>query len=315
MPRAVRCFEGVPTIVDVDAPPPTDEHVRVRVVSAGICGSDLHLASWNLRSTLGHEFAGLLDDGRPVAVEPVDACGECDACRADDYHLCVRGVRALIGVGRDGGMADQCNVPVTSIAPLPRALDPRDACLAEPLAVAVHGTRRGDVQPTQRVAIIGGGTIGQCALVAATARGAQVDVAARHDRQREVAQRLGARSLEPTDGYDVVIEAAGTGDALADAINRCKPGGAVVLLATYWDGHIDLPAMETTLREIRLVPASLYNRANGIRDFDVAVDLLSQNPEITRAIITHRFPLDAVAEAFDTARDRQAGAIKVVLEP
>jgi len=179
----------------------------------------------------------------------------------------------------------------------------------------VHGTRRGNVQSHQRVAVIGGGTIGQCALAAATARDAHVDIATRHDAQRDAAQRLGARSLEPTDGYEVVIEAAGTADALSDAVNRCKPGGTVVLLATYWDGRIELPAMETTLREITLVPASLYNRANGVKDFDVAVDLLARNPEITKAIITHRFPLDAAAEAFDTARDRQSGAIKVVLEP
>ena len=74
----------------------------------------------------------------------------------------------------------------------------------------------------------------------------------------EAASRLGAG--EPTDGYDVVIEAAGTDSAMADAVSRCRPGGRVVLLASYWDGVVQLPGLEVTMKEVTLVPAAMYGR-------------------------------------------------------
>jgi threonine dehydrogenase-like Zn-dependent dehydrogenase len=117
-----------------------------------------------------------------------------------------------------------------------------------------------------------------------------------------------------SDGYDVVIEAVGTSAALARAIELCRPGGRVVLLGTYWDG-VEIQGYDLTMKEIDLLPASMYSRAGPSRDFDVAAAILADRPEISGTVITHRFPLDAAQEAFETARDRAAGAIKVVLEP
>jgi threonine dehydrogenase-like Zn-dependent dehydrogenase len=159
---------------------------------------------------------------------------------------------------------------------------------------------------------VGGGSIGQLALIAGQAAGARVDLEARHDRQREAAARLGAG--EVTDGYDAVIEAVGTASALSRAVQLCRPGGKVVLLGTYWDGS-DLPGIDVCMKEVELVPASMYARVGPSRDFDVAAAVMAQRPEIAGALITHRFPLDAAVEAFEAARDRAAGAIKVVLEP
>ncbi len=136
---------------------------------------------------------------------------------------------------------------------------------------------------------------------------------ARHDRQREAADRLGAG--EATDGYDVVIDAAGTSTAVADAVARCRPGGTVVMLASYWDGMVEVPGLEVTTKEISLVPAAMYGRVGPSRDIDVAAAILAARPEIADTLITHRFPLDAAAEAFAVAADRAAGSIKVVLEP
>jgi threonine dehydrogenase-like Zn-dependent dehydrogenase len=309
--RAVRCHEGQPRVVEVD--PPSGDGVVVTVSSAGICGSDLHLLDMGLPATFGHELAGVLPDGRQVAVEPLAPCGGCEACVAGDHQRCVLGPAIVLGVGRDGGMADQCIVPARAIAPLPSGIDPADGCLVEPLAVAVHGVRRGGVRGGQRVAVVGGGSIGQAALVAAQATGAVVDLVARHDRQRDAAARLGAG--EPSDGYDIVIEAAGTSSALADAVRRCRPGGRIVLLGSYWDGSVELPGLEVTMKEVTLVPAVMYGRVGPSRDIDVAAALLASRPELPGTIITHRFPLDAAAEAFTVAADRAAGAIKVVLEP
>ena len=310
--RAVRCPEGIPTVVDV--PEPTGDGVLVTVASAGICGSDLHLLSFSLPATFGHEFAGTLADGTPVAVEPIDPCHVCDACIDGNTQLCVRGPSMAFGVGRDGGMAEKVLVPTSSIARLPVGVEASNGCLVEPLAVAVHGVRRGNIRGSHRVAVIGGGTIGQTALVVAQQTGAKVDLSARHERQIEAATRLGAGSLDGN-GYDVVIEAAGTASALAEAADRCRPGGTIVLLGSYWDGTVEMPGMAIGMKELTLVPAVMYGRSGPSRDVDVAATILAQRPELSDIIITHRFPLDAAAEAFAVAADRSAGAIKVVLEP
>lgn len=310
--RAVRCPEGIPTVVDV--PEPTGDGVLVTVASAGICGSDLHLLSFSLPATFGHEFAGTLADGTPVAVEPIDPCHVCDACIDGNTQLCVRGPSMAFGVGRDGGMAEKVLVPTSSIARLPVGVEASNGCLVEPLAVGVHGVRRGNIRGSHRVAVIGGGTIGQTALVVAQQTGAKVDLSARHDRQIEAATRLGAGSLDGN-GYDVVIEAAGTASALAEAADRCRPGGTIVLLGSYWDGTVEMPGMAIGMKELTLVPAVMYGRSGPSRDVDVAATILAQRPELSDIIVTHRFPLDAAAEAFAVAADRSAGAIKVVLEP
>jgi threonine dehydrogenase-like Zn-dependent dehydrogenase len=284
------------------------------VASAGICGSDLHLLSWDMPTILGHEIAGVLDDGTLVAVEPIAPCFECAPCRNGEYNLCAVGPDMIMGIGRDGGMADECLVPASSIVPVPSGLSSHDACLVEPLAVAVHGVRRSQIAPAERVAVVGGGSIGQCAVVAVQATGASVAMEARHDAQRSAADRLGATPIGDGD-YDVVIEAAGNAGALARAVELCRPGGRVVLLASYWDGTVDIPAYAVCMNEINLIPASMYGRVGPSRDFEVAVALLAARPEVPETIITHRFPLDAVVEAFTVAHERQAGAIKVVLEP
>jgi threonine dehydrogenase-like Zn-dependent dehydrogenase len=309
--RAVRCIDGVPSLVD--APAPSGEGVNVHVVSAGICGSDLHLLQWNLPFVMGHELAGTLDDGTPVAVEPIEPCWVCPPCRDGAYNRCVKGPAMVMGVGREGGMAERCLVPATAIARLPAGIALRDACLVEPLAVAVHGIRQGRIAGSQRVAVVGGGAIGQTALVAAQAVGATVDLEARHDSQRDAAERLGAGRV--TGEYDVVIEAGGTASALARAVELCRAGGRVVLLGTYWEGGVVMPGIEICMKEIEMVPACMYGRSGPSRDFDVAVAILASRPAVSAALITHRFGLEAAAEAFTVAQDRAAGAIKVVLEP
>ncbi len=310
--RAVRCSKGHVDLVDV--PSPKGEGIRLRTRSAGICGSDLHVVNSQFAPahTLGHEIAGVLPDGTAVAIEPLAACGHCDACATGDYQRCREGLSIVLGIGRDGGMAEEVVVPERAIVPLPAGIAVEDACLVEPLAVAIHGLRLAGVRGDHRVAVVGGGTIGLCAVAAVTGLGASVALVARHDSQREAGARLGA--TEASGEYDVVIEAAGTSSALTDATALAKSGGTLLLLATYWDGF-EIPAFDICLREIRIVPSSMYGRGDEGRDVDAAARLLASRPEIPEILITHRFPLEGAAEAFATAADRSSGAIKVVLEP
>lgn len=310
--RAVRGTDSGIELVDV--PPPRGEGVRVRMRSAGICGSDLHMIGTPLVAgrILGHEVAGLLDDDTPVAVEPLAACSDCETCRRGDYNLCATAARAMVGVFSDGGMAEELRVPAAAIVPLPSGIPVEEACLVEPLAVVVHGLRRARFSGEQRVAVVGGGTIGLCAVAAAAHGGAEVGLEARHQAQLEAGARLGAG--EATGHYDLVIECAGTASALARGVELCRPGGVLLLLAAYWDGF-SLPGMALCMKEVSIVPAWMYGRQGATRDVEAAAALLAGTPELAATLIRHRYPLDGALEAFAMAADRKAGAIKVVLEP
>jgi len=313
--RAVRVNEH--QVAVVDAPEPAGDGVLVRIASAGICGSDLHMVdSMRLRATLGHEFAGFLPDGRLVAVEPLAACRVCGPCRDGRPYHCELGLRMYVAAF-DGGMAETCLVPEATIVPIPTGVDPRDASLVEPLAVAVHAVRMAGPLAGSSVAVVGGGSIGLCLVPTLQAVGVtQVDVVARHDHQRAAAARLGATSSEAdVDRWDVVFDAVGTADSLAQCVAMTRASGRVVIVGVYWDGTVPLPGMAVCFKEVRLLPSMMYGSEGPVRDFDLAARLLAARPELGPTLITHRFPLDAAADAFACARDRQAGAIKVVLEP
>jgi threonine dehydrogenase-like Zn-dependent dehydrogenase len=218
----------------------------------------------------------------------------------------------IFGIMRDGGMADELIVPPRCIVPLPNGVAARDASLVEPLAVAVHGFRMIGLRGGQRVAVVGGGSIGLCAVAAARFAGAEVGLEARYDRQREAGERLGAKPIEGE--YDVVVECAGSESAVQRMCELARPGATIILLSSYW-GPLALPGFLVMLKELRLQPSSMYGRHSTGRDSEAAAALLGANREIPGAIITHRLPLAAAREAFDIARDRKAGAIKVVLEP
>lgn len=296
-----------------DAAGPSGDGVRVRVRAAGICGSDLHMMEINfpLKYIMGHEAAGLLDDGTPVAVEPVSPCGECELCRRGDYNLCRDATASLLGVGCDGCMVDEMQVAQRCVVPLPSNADIKDGCLVEPLSVALHGMRKAGLKPDQRVAVIGAGAIGLCAVAVASDAGAEVGLVSRYEHQSLAGKRLCAAPVEGK--YDLVAECTGSKDAVKQAVDLCRPGGRVLLLGTYWEG-VPL-SMAVMLKEITVVSSYMYSSCGGVRDFEAAAGLLSRRPEIAGTLITHRFPLSEAKQAFAVARDRKSGAIKVVLEP
>ena len=313
--RAVRATgDGGVGVVQVDATVP--EHavdpVLVRVRACGICASDLHLAGWNIPVTLGHEFAGVLDDGTAVAVQPIVWCGECDRCLAGDTQLCRTGLSRLHGVSVDGGLADEVVVDRSCLVALPAGVTPEIGALVEPLAVAGHAIGRAAPPAGSSVLVIGGGSIGLAVVAAARGRALDVDLVARYPHQHEAGERLGARR-ELQDEYDVVVDAAGTQSSLDAAVARVRPGGTIVVAATYWDPVSFGSALLS--KEARVVPATMYGHDHGVREFDTAAALLAARPEIADALVTHRFGLDDAVEAFRTAGDRASGAIKVVLAP
>jgi 2-desacetyl-2-hydroxyethyl bacteriochlorophyllide A dehydrogenase len=310
--KAVRFTEqGIETL---EVPKPKGGGVIIDIRSAGICSGDLSIIKGGPHPfTLGHEMAGYCEDGRAVAVEPIIPCWSCDQCRLQNYQRCRRGDQIIVSFGCDGGMAEQIHLPEHCLVPLPSGLDARDGCLVEPLSVAIRGLRQGKVTAGQRVAVIGGGTIGQLCVAGAVALGAEVALAARHRVQIAAGEQLGAQAIGNGE-YDVVLECAGTESALNEGCALLRPGGTLVLLGVYY-GRISLPGMEVLHKELHIVSSICYSRHSGGRDVDNAAALLAANPMIAQAVITHRFPLADAAEAFRVAQDRSAGAIKVVLEP
>ena len=293
--RAVRTVDGVFEVVEV--PEPDGDGVLVEVASAGICGSDLHVAGFGLPTTFGHRCL----------------VGEVQQCRD----------MALYGFAMDGGMADRLRVDPACVLDLPDGLSVADACLVEPVAVSVHAVASAGVESGHRVLVVGGGTIGLTAVAVARSVGADVDMSARHAHQVAAAERLGA-GVAPSGEYDVVVEAAGTESALVLAIDHARPGGTVSLPGVYWDGLALPNVMTMFLKEVRLVPSSMYGCARGVhahgvgsigQDADPAGELHAAARLLAAAVVTHRFGLDEAAEAFRVAACRSAGAIKVVLEP
>jgi threonine dehydrogenase-like Zn-dependent dehydrogenase len=312
--KSVRVIDGAPTLED-GVFVLRDGDVRVKVAAVGICGSDLHLLEngWAEGRVLGHEISGHLDDGRAVALEPFRSCGQCRSCDEGDRHACEHGAEVM-GIMADGGMAEYLSVPPAALVPLAPGVDIGDASLVENLAVAVHGLHRARLASGERVAIVGAGAIG-LALAAALRRGGFApSIAARHEHQRVAAERIGATVIDETaDGFDVVFDAVGNTASIQESVRRVRRTGRICMVGSFW-GTVEID-VGLLMQEAELIPAMMYGRTPGGREIDGAATLLAELPELGDTLITHRFPLDAAPDAFATASDRAAGAIKVVLEP
>jgi threonine dehydrogenase-like Zn-dependent dehydrogenase len=310
MVRAVRNAPPGVEVVDIDEPGGDGELVRVAVT--GICASDLNYLRWGSTQIAGHEFAGVLEDETPVAVEAIFGCGACVQCEQGSYNLCEEGPTAL-GMVDPGGMCEWYRAPRHALVPLPRGLDLADAALVEPASVAWHSCHLGGIGTDTRVAIVGAGAIGILAAASAQTMGAaDVAVEARHSHQHEARERIGAATT--TAGYDVVIETGGSESALHRAVQLARPGGTVVYVGVY-DPDTTWPHQDAFMREVALRPSLGYGGHDGRREFAEAAQMLAARPELARMLITHRFPIEDAPEAFRVARDKSKGVFRVVVEP
>ena len=321
---------------ETTVPSPGPGEVLLRVRACGICGSDLHFyrGEFPLPPAVspGHEFAGEVAEvgegvrefapGRRVVVEPLRTCRECHYCRAGDYQLCPK--RVLVGTFASGGLAEYVAIPAYTLYPLPDGLDFELAALAEPLAVAVHGLHLVDLSRGERVIVLGSGSIGVMATLAARALGAaEVTVTYRYQHQAEAALAAGATRVVPADDVsglsgekpDVVVETVGGhAETLSQAIGLVRPGGRVSLLGLF-TGPVQVNALTMMLNEVRLAGGFAYCRSGRSSDFETALRMIEADPERARAIITHRFPLAEADQAFRTAADKSSASIKVQVQP
>lgn len=329
---------GTVVVEEVARPTPGPDDVVVAVRSCGICGTDLH---WYHDTMMipavcpGHEIAGEVAEvgsavrglraGDRVALEGIASCGSCRSCAAGNYHLCPS--IGIVGITIPGGFAERVRLPARHCFPIPHDIDFPTAALSEPLAVAVHGARIGGLSLGQRVVVLGAGTIGLAAVIAARAGGAgEVLVTARRPQQRAAALALGAdrvfddadesalREAAQESPVDLVLETVGgMADTLEVAIGVCRPGGTICVLGVYTK-PIVFPSIFMIAKELRLQGSMVYNRAGARADFEIVEDILArQGKRIGETLVTHRFPLADIAAAFRAADDKGTGSIKVTV--
>jgi threonine dehydrogenase-like Zn-dependent dehydrogenase len=310
--KAVRSVEGGVAVVMLDEPPGVGEVLQMKATS--VCGSDLSYIRFGSRAILGHELAGLREDGTAVVVEALYGCMECAQCRRGAYNLCpTHGERAL-GVTADGGMAEHFRAPAARLVAVPPGLDLKDASIVEPASVSWHALRLAGTGPGKRVAVVGAGALGLLAVAGAhRMRAEDVALEARHPHQEEAGERLGAR-IGSAGLYDVVVEAAGTPSSMARCAELVAPGGTIVVLGVHF-GPVQLDWMPLFHREARVIPSLGYCAHEEGREMEDAAAMLAANPEIARTVITHRFPIEDAGEAFRVAGNKTSGAIRVVIEP
>ena len=313
-------------------PDPGPGEVVVRVGMAGLCGTDYRI--WTGDRPVGyplvpgHEFVGQVSavgrgvtrvrPGDRVAVEPNYSCGVCPLCREGNRNLCLS--RTAVGIDVDGCFAEHARVPERCCWPAPAGVADDDLLITEPLAVIVRAVARGAVQRGESAAVVGAGSLGLLALQVLRGRGARVLVVSRTTRRFALARELGAEAthavadgpLETTarafsgrEGIDVVLETAGTAEAVAHALALVRPGGRVVLTGL---PHEPTPVafFSVVRREVTIAGSMIYQD-----EFPEAMRLIAAGTVRTTPLVTHRFPLDAISEAF--AAHERPDSIKVAV--
>lgn len=343
--RKLKAARGL-DLQDIQPPKaPGPGEVLLRVKSAGVCGTDLHIDEWTpsyhfvtavLPVTVGHEFSGEVaacGDGvsglllqQLMAVRPSVVCGQCEACLAGEPDGCV--TRRGIGVTRDGGFAPWVLVPARNCVPIPAGVDAEVAALTEPLTVSPEAVRTGSVRRGDRVLVLGPGNIGQGIAIFARAAGdSQVVVAGHGDTARfKVLRKMGFTDLVHLDDhangdmasglaaylqggkFDVVIEATGAAAVIGPALRALKTHGVLVITGIHAAPvPIDLTALVRQHQQIR----GSYRAPE--RAWPEVVDFMRSQQETLRHMITHRVPLPQAYEGFALARNKVA--TKVMVQP
>ena len=315
-------------------PAPGAGEALVRVRAAGLCGTDFRIWSGDrpVRYPLimGHEFIGEVaavgsgvqnvKAGDAVAVEPNYSCGTCALCREGNRNLCLS--RTAVGIDVDGGLAELACIPARCCWAAPAELSPEQLLLTEPLAVVVRAVNRGGARAGETAAVVGVGTLGLLAVQVLRARGARVLAVSRSDRRFPLARELGAegvhsltagsgaeaaRRFSGREGVDLVVETAGTPEAVEEALGLARPGGRVVLTGLPHDPS-QVHFFWVVRRELTILGSMIYQD-----EFPEAMRLLRTGAVKVEPLVTHRFRLDAVNEAF--AAHQSPASIKVAVIP
>jgi threonine 3-dehydrogenase len=323
---------------EVPRPPVGINDVLVRVHRTGICGTDLHIESWDPWAAktivpplvVGHEFVGEIVEvgsnvsdfspGDLVSGEGHVVCGRCRHCLAGRRHLCAHAIG--LGVGRDGAFAEYVALPMTNIWHHWAGIDEEVAAIFDPFGNAVHTALAFPVLG-EDVLVSGAGPIGLMAAAVARHAGARyVVVSEPNPVRRAIAERMGATlAVDPrehdlrdvatglgmVEGFDVALEMSGNAAALRAAIGAMAHGGAIAILGIPTE-EISIDVNEIVFK--MLTVRGIYGREMYETWYKMTV-MLQSGLDITPAI-THRFSFREHEAAFAAARSGDAG--KVIMD-
>lgn len=348
MRAAVKTAEGTFRVEDVEEPQiPTPSFVKVRVRVAGICGTDLR--HWKKHEPelechiMGHELAGEVVEvgegvtnvkvGDRVVVETVMGDGVCPYCHIQRYNICehLYDVRTQY-VSRAYG--EFLVGPADKMYVLPDHVSFEDAALVDTLSVCIHGQHLSGLTINDKVAVIGAGPIGLGQLMLAKASGADVLIIDKVDSALQMARDLGAdvvvngRTEDPVQaarrftggrGADIVFECAG-GDSMPEtfpqATKMARRGGKVVLIGGFDAGETAIPLewQRIQMSEIQIIPSASFSYREIYAEQGEVVELIAKGKLPVHKLITHRFSLDQINEAFDVAQKKdETGAVFVAI--
>lgn len=349
MKAALKTLEGTFEIDDV-APPALEgeDWVRARIRVAGICGTDLR--HWKKHEPelhchiMGHEMAGeVVEVGRNVqnvapgdrvVIETVLGDGSCEYCRVQRYNICphLYQVRTQ-SVSR--AYAEYVVGPKHKFYKLPDQVSFEEAALIDTLSVCLHAQHLSGLGIGDKVAIIGAGPIGLGQLLLAKASGADVIIVDRVQSSLDLALELGADAVvnggteDPVEravafgsgrGADIVFECAGGPSmptTLPQATKMVRRGGKVVIVGGFEEGETTIPLewQRMQMSEIQILPSASFAFHQIYPEQGMVLDLIAKGRIDVTKMITHRYPIDRINEAFEAAQNKeQTGAIFVAIE-
>ena len=302
------------------ANPIADGEALVRVLRSGICGTDLELVKGysGFHGTPGHEFVGVVEAspdrtvliGKRVVGEINAGCGVCELCTAGDSRHCPS--RTVLGiVGRDGAHAEFLKLPSRNLFEVPGNVTEEAAVFVEPLAAAIGINERFQFAADSNVAVIGDGKLGILCARALNLMppSKSVTMIGRNDEKLKLAAKAGVetiksdRALNIKHRFDAVVEASGSEDGFATALEIVKPRGTIVLKSTY-HGLAKWDASRVVVTEVTVV-GSRCGR------FAPALQMLASNQIEVEDLITEEYALSNGVEAFERAGRK--GVLKVQL--
>ena len=329
-------------VQDLPDPEPASNEVLIRVEAAGLCGTDVHMwEGTNQEGTFpfvpGHEWSGevvevgkdvkMVSIGDRVVAEVPIPCHICDNCKDGmEPNMCPDFELYGFSWENPGGMAEYTLAREERLFKIPDNVSYEEASLVEPVSVAYHGVwgSGGGAAPHDRVVVFGAGPIGLFAMLSCKASGAPVIVVEPQPFRRRMARDLGADvTLDPTDGNLVeqvldhtggrgatmVLECSGSNGALAATLDVIAKQGWIVLIGQSAGRKIPIEIGQAIFQRTTIVGSS-----GSPYFFPKTLTFMSRRLVDLMPVVTHRFPLSQVLDAFELGKSG-ADCAKILVLP
>lgn len=294
-------------IVDVPIPTPGPGEVLIRVLSAGICRTDLEIKRGYMeyRGILGHEFVGIVERahnsyllGKRVVGEINCVCGNCTYCRMEMPRHCMN--RTVLGIqNRPGAFAEYVTLPEENVHLVPAGIRDDVAVFAEPVAAAFRIVEQIPVSGEDSVVVLGDGKLGQIVAQTMWLYSKKTICVGKHPWKLALLSKLGIATAMSTDELedkaDIVVEATGNPSGLDAALSLIRPEGTIVLKTTC-AGSSALDTSKAVVNEVRII-------GSRCGPFRPALEALAMGTVETRPMISESYPLEDAVHAMARAED------------